>query len=115
MKQFLYIIASLLLTAGCTPEPSQDEVVKLSVDKTSLEFTGEGGEQTFTVTASEQVFLVPGDGWVTAKKGNVSADHKTVVTVTAQKNTVAQARETKISVVAGEEKMYVEVSQAIKT
>ena len=111
MKQFLYIIASLLLTAGCTPEPSQDEVVKLSVDKTSLEFTGEGGEQTFTVTASEQVFLVPGDGWVTAKKGNVSADHKTVVTVTAQKNTVAQARETKISVVAGEEKMYVEVSQ----
>lgn len=112
MKQFLYIIASLLLAAGCTPESSQNtEVVKLSVDKTSLEFTGEGGEQTFTVTASEQVFLVPGDGWVTAKKGNVSADHKTVVTVTAQKNTVAQARETKISVVAGEEKMYVEVSQ----
>ena len=111
MKQFLYIIASLLLTAGCTSEPSQAEVVKLSVDKTSLEFTGEGGEQTFTVTASEQVFLVPGDGWVTAKKGSASADHKTVVTVTAQKNTVAQARETKISVVAGDEKMYVEVSQ----
>ena len=40
------------------------ESVKLSVDKTSLEFTAEGGEQTFTVTASEQLYLVPGDGWV---------------------------------------------------
>jgi len=95
MKTIPYILSLILLAVSCGPDaPKQQETVKLSVDRTSLEFTGEGGEQTFTVTASEQVFLVPGDGWVTAKTGNVSADHKTVVTVTAQKNTVAQARET---------------------
>lgn len=100
------------MAMSCGPEgPQKTDPVKLSVDKTSLEFAAEGGEQTFTVTASEQLYLVPGDSWVSVKKGTRSADHKTVVTVTVQKNTVAAVRETRISVVAGEEKMYVEVSQ----
>ena len=112
MKKILFILASLFLAAGCGPDtPQEAETVKLSVDKTSLAFTAEGGEQTFTVTASEQLYLVPGDGWVAVKKGTKSKDHKTVVTVTVQKNTVAQARETRISVVAGDEKAYVELSQ----
>ena len=102
----------ILLAVSCGPDaPQQQESVKLSVDKTSLEFTAEGGEQTFTVTASEQLYLVPGDGWVSVKKGTKSPDHKTVVTVTVQKNTMTEVRETRISVVAGDEKMYVEVSQ----
>lgn len=100
----------MAVAVSCGPDAPQQETVKLSVDKTSLEFTAEGGEQTFTVTASEQIYLVPGDGWVSAKKG-IKTGNNTVVTVEVQKNTVAQARETKISVVAGEEKMYVEVSQ----
>ena len=112
MKRILYILSAILMAISCAPEgPQKTDSVNLSVDKTTLEFAAEGGEQTFTVTASEQLYLVPGDGWVSAKKGNRSADHKTVVTVTAQKNTVAAVRETRISVVAGEEKMYVEVSQ----
>lgn len=102
------------MAISCGPEgPQKTDPVKLSVDKTSLEFAAEGGEQTFTVTASEQLYLVPGDGWVSVKKGTKSADHKTVVTVTVEKNTVAAVRETRISVVAGEEKMYVEVSQEV--
>lgn len=112
MKRLLYIITSMFLITGCGPEnPQQTETVKLSVDKTSLEFAAEGGEQTFTVTASEQLYLVPGDGWVSARKASKTADHKTVVTVTVQKNTVAQERQTRLSVVAGDEKMYVEISQ----
>ena len=112
MKTIPYILSLILLAVSCGPdEPQKPETVKPSVDKTSLEFTAEGGEQTFVATASETLYLVPGDGWVTAKKGSVSADHKTVVTVTAQKNTAAQARETKISVVTGDEKFYVEVTQ----
>ena len=90
------------MAMSCGPEgPQTTDPVKLAVDKTSLEFAAEGGEQTFTVTASEQLYLVPGDGWVTVKKGTKSADHKTVVTVAVQKNTVAAVRETRISVVAG--------------
>ena len=112
MKRILYILSAILMAISCgQEEPQKTDPVKLSVDKTSLEFAAEGGEQTFTVTASEQLYLVPGDGWVSVKKGTKSADHKTVVTVTVQKNTVAAVRETRISVVAGEEKMYVEVSQ----
>ena len=112
MKTIPYILSLILLAVSCGPDaPQQQEAVKLSVDKTSLEFTAEGGEQTFTVTASEQLYLVPGDGWVSVKKGTKSPDHKTVVTVTVQKNTMTEVRETRISVVAGDEKMYVEVSQ----
>lgn len=108
----LYLFAALLAFASCSPEAEQEQqTVKLSVDKTSLEFSAEGGDQTFTVTASEQLYLVPGENWISAKKGAKSADHKTVVTLTAQKNTVAEARQTRLSVVAGEEKIYVEVVQ----
>lgn len=113
MINFVYILIAILLAVSCGPDaPQQPEAVKLSVDKTSLEFPDEGGEQTFTVTASEQVYLVPGDGWVSASKGTKGADNKTLVTVTAQKNILPEERQTRISVVAGEEKMYVEVSQA---
>lgn len=106
------MLSAILMAMSCGPDdPQVEQAVKLSVDKTSLEFTAEGGEQTFTVTASEQLYLVPGDGWVSVKKGTKSPDHKTVVTVTVQKNTMTEVRETKISVVAGDEKMYVEVSQ----
>ena len=109
MKQIIFFLASLFLTAGCSPEMPQTETVKLSVDKTVLEFPGEGGEQTFTVTASEKVLLVPNDAWIKAVKGAVSADYKSVVTVTAEKNPAQEERQTKISVVAGEEKVYVVV------
>lgn len=106
------MLSAILMAMSCgTEEPQKSEPVKLSVDKTSLEFTAEGGEQTLTVTASEQLYLVPGDGWVSVKKGAKSPDHKTVVTVTVQKNTMTEVRETKISVVAGDDKIYVEVSQ----
>ena len=112
MKQIIYILTSLFMIAGCGPDdPQPAEKVMLSVDKTSLEFTADGGEQTFTVTASEQLFIVPGDTWLTYSKGVKSSDHKTVVTITADKNNATKARQTRISVVAGDEKKYVEVSQ----
>ncbi len=102
----------LMLALSCGPaSPDQQETVRLSVDRTSLEFPAEGGEQTFTVTASEQVYLVPGDTWVKTKKG-ASAENKTEVKVTVEKNMLPEVRKTRISVVAGEEKQYVEISQA---
>lgn len=113
MKITAYILSLILLAVSCgTDNPQRAEAVKLSVDKASLEFTAEGGSQTFTVTASERLYLVPGDGWVSAFQGSKSADNKTVVTVTVQENTATEVRQTRISVVAGEDKQYVEVSQA---
>ena len=112
MKQILYILTALFLIAGCGPDDPQTETVRLSVDKTSLEFTAEGGDQTFTVTASEQVYIVPGENWLKFKKGAAGSDYKATVTITAEANTATEPRQTRISVVAGEEKHYVDVTQA---
>ena len=84
MKQILYILTALFMIASCGPDDPQTETVRLSVDKTSLEFTAEGGDQTFTVTASEQVYIVPGENWLKFKKGATSSDYKAVVTITAE-------------------------------
>ena len=85
--------------------------MKLSADKTTLEFAAEGGEQTLTVTASEKLYVVA-DTWLTAKQGTKSADHKIVVTFTAAANDKAAERAVKVSLVAGDEKVYVDVTQA---
>ena len=105
----------MLLAMSCGPEsPEQQENVILSVDKTTLDFNTDGGEKTFTVTASGQFSVVPGEKWLTAKKGTKSGD-KTVVTVTATKNYALEARQTKITITSGDQKRYVEVSQKSAT
>ena len=116
MKQIIYILTSLFLTAGCGPDtPRPAETVKLSVDNTTLEFTAEGGEQTFTVTASEQVYLVPADTWIKASRAAADDSFRSVVTVTAGKNPTTEPRQTRLSVVAGDEKLYVDITQAAGT
>ena len=105
----------MLLAMSCGPEsPEQQENVILSVDKTTLDFNTDGGEKTFTVTSSGQFSVVPGEKWLTAKKGAKSGD-KTVVTVTATKNYALEARQTKITITSGDQKRYVEVSQKSAT
>lgn len=112
MKHILYILTSMFLAAGCGPDAkTETQSVALSTDKTTLEFAAEGGDQTFTVTASETLYLVPGENWVKARKGTKSEDHKTVVTVTVEANSATSPRQTSISVVAGDEKKYVTVNQ----
>ena len=115
MIRIVYILAAMLLAMSCGPEsPEQQENVILSVDKTTLDFNTDGGEKTFTVTSSGQFSVVPGEKWLTAKKGAKSGD-KTVVTVTATKNYALEARQTKITITSGDQKRYVEVSQKSAT
>lgn len=105
----------MLLAMSCGPEsPEQQENVILSVDKNTLDFNTDGGEKTITVTSSGQFSVVPGEKWLTAKKGARSGD-KTVVTVTATKNYALEARQTKITITSGDQKRYVEVSQKSAT
>lgn len=115
MIKIVYILAAMLLAMSCGPEsPEQQENVILSVDKTTLDFNTDGGEKTITVTSSGQFSVVPGEKWLTAKKGARSGD-KTVVTVTATKNYALEARQTKITITSGDQKRYVEVSQKSAT
>lgn len=115
IRHFALLLASLPLWA-CNPDNRgiKTELVPLSVDKTSVDFPAEGGEQTFTVTASEKVFAVPGDDWLTATAGAEDASHRRTVTLAAQENASREERTTRVSVVAGEEKIYVDVRQAAK-
>ena len=115
MVKIVYILAAMLLAMSCGPEsPEQKEKVILSVDKNTLDFNTDGGEKTITVTSSGQFSVVPGEKWLTAKKGSKSGD-KTVVTVTATKNYALEARQTKITITSGDQKRYVEVSQKSAT
>lgn len=105
----------MLLAMSCGPEsPEQQENVILSVDKNTLDFNTDGGEKTITVTSSGQFSVVPGEKWLTAKKGSKSGD-KTVVTVTATKNYALEARQTRIAITSGDQNRYVEVSQKSAT
>ena len=107
-------MSALFMAAGCGPDTSaNDEAVALSVDKTTIEFTAEGGEQIFVVTASEGFYFPSFDAdWLTLEKGGKDAHNKTVVTVKVQENTIPLRRQVRINVSDGKEKAYVDVVQA---
>ena len=102
----------LLMSLGCSTEAPQDDVVKISADKTTLEFAAEGGEQTFTVTSSDPFYVMDTKlDWISAVKGAKDADNKTVVTVTVQENTMKVRRQATLYVSTGKEKASVEIVQ----
>ena len=103
MRRLIYFLAAAIAMVACGPDDQpQVETIPLSIDVKSLDFAAEGGEKTFTATASEQLYLVPGDSWVKASKGTKGSDNKTVVTVTVAANDSEQERSTQLSVVAGD-------------
>lgn len=112
MKNILLILSVFFASVGCGPDTPQDEAVKLSVDRNSIEFAAKGGEQTFTVTSAGGFYFpaVEAD-WLTIEKGGKGADNKTVVTVKAQENTLPLRRQVRISISNGKEKAYVDVVQ----
>lgn len=113
MKSMLYALLFCLLAVSCGPEPQpQPDHVGLSADKTALEFVAEGGEQTVMVTASEKLYIVTGESWLKAKQGTKSQDQKVEVTFTATANEASQERSVRVSLVAGDEKVYIDVTQA---
>lgn len=113
MKMTLLTILSIFLAVSCGPDPQpQPEHVALSADKTALEFTADGGEQTVVVATSEKLYVVTGENWLKFKQGTKDDDQKIVVTFTATENESTTVRTAKVSLVAGEEKVYVDVTQA---
>ena len=114
MKTLLLIMSVLFMATGCGPDTSvNDEAVALSVDKTTVEFTAEGGEQIFCVTTSEGFYFPSFEAdWVTLEKGGKDADNKTAVTVKVQENTLPLRRQVRINISNGKEKAYVDVVQA---
>lgn len=112
-------IAALFSAAAltcCSPEEKgvNGDTVTLSVDKTSLDFGAAAGEQVFNVETSGKLYVVPGADWISASAKASGTPYKYSVTVSANENVTREERTTRISVVAGDEKKYVEVRQQAK-
>ena len=112
MKYLLFILSTLLMAISCGPdEADASEHVRLTVDKPLLEFPAEGGEDTVHVRTSEMLYVVPADKWVSCERKPLGKDYAYDVIVKAEKNGAYEPRSTRISVISGEEKFYIEVSQ----
>ncbi|MDE6871835.1 MAG: cellulase family glycosylhydrolase [Bacteroidales bacterium] len=119
IKYFILAFSAVLVSLVpqcCTPENNAGNgaSVPLDIDRTSLEFSAAGGEQAFAAVASERLYVVPGADWIAVSSSAAEEAGKYVVTVTAYANTVREERITRVSVVAGDEKKYVEVRQEAK-
>lgn len=121
MKIMKHILPALCMAAACTlscctpgEKPGVGDRLSLDVDAGLLEFGPDGGEQTFVATASEKLYAVPGADWVLASVSASGEAGRHVVTVNVGRNEVREERSTRISVVAGDEKKYVEVRQEAK-
>ena len=113
MKSILYILTMLLLSTGCGSKLSDEpSAAELSADKTVLEFTAEGGVQTFTVTTLGGFYIMDiSADWVTAVKGSKDAEGKTPVSVTVMEHNLPTDRRATISVSNGKQRAHVEVIQ----
>lgn len=113
MKNLLCLLSVLFMSAGCGPDDTQNtDAVKLSVDKEVLEFTAEGGQQTFTVTSSDAFYFPAFEvDWISAKKGVKNSENETVVTVTATENPLSMQRKTRMYISTGTEKIHVDIVQ----
>lgn len=111
MKNLLYILLMVFLSTGCGPENARNiDEVTLSVDRSVLEFTAEGGEQSVAVTSSAPFYLLPGESWVSVEKGTKTGND-TPVKITVAENASADARSTRVTISSGTEKAEVEISQ----
>ena len=113
MKRLLYVIGVLLVITSCggtkIEQPNLNPL-ELKVDKQKLEFTAAGGTLEFTVSAQYNPNLSPWEKWYTLEKGTWE-NNRVTVKVTASANTETKERTGKISVVSGDQKLYVEIVQ----
>ena len=115
MKRIFGLLLICAVLAACNGNTkNEDTPIEMSIDTAALSFGNNGGEQSFTVTAAQKVFVVPKDSWLSARTGDADPQHKTVVTITAAPNEDYAPRESRLTVVAGDERQYVTVTQAAK-
>lgn len=115
MKRLLYILAFLPLVVSCGEKVQPDvENVPLSIDRQSLTFAAEGGTAVFNVKSQTNPDITSWERWYELSKGKWESQ-SVAVTVKVPANPTAEERTGKIAVVCGDEKKYVEVSQAAGT
>ncbi len=111
MKRVLALLAAVAGILACDgPEEPEKEKVKLQVSPVELSIDEKGGEVSFSVTSAEKPYIVGSYNWC---RYFVSAftDHKTTVNIEVSENNGTEAREADFSVVCGDEKIKVRLTQ----
>lgn len=109
--------ALLLLAVACTFScKSKDNVTPdspdtaFSVNPEKIEVPANGGERSFTVTASQKPYIVGSYDWCKSSQ-SAFAGNRITVTLNISENRSEQAREARFSIVCGSDKKYVTVTQ----
>ena len=119
MKAFTHILTSLLfpviliIGCGCEKSASQSGDTKnipLEVDPQELVFESASSSTTFTVRSSSKPSVVSNASWCKSSVG-AFAQGQCSVTVNVEENTSTEQRTAYLSVVCGQEKLKVTVSQ----
>ena len=84
--------------------------VELKVSASSVSFDQFGGEQTVTVTSSQQPTASTDNKWCGVEVGTISSDKETVVTISAGANRTKEARSGSVTISCGDQSVTVNVS-----
>ena len=115
-----YSIISILLLFSCLTACGGDDNVNdspgasqavISLSKSSLEFTGEAGEQSVTLTTNHEWAATTSDSWITVSPES-STQQNATLTVKVQKNGNYDSREGMVTIMAGAAREYIKVTQA---
>lgn len=111
IKHLLFGLFAVAAAVACEPEVEVTPV--LNVDKESVALEATAAEATFAVTSNQSWTATADQDWVTLEPASGEASDKAVtVKVTAEDNTVEEARTATVTVTAGELTKTVAVSQA---
>lgn len=111
MKKTLALLAAFCCILACRkPAEPEAEDIKLQVSPTELEADADGGDCSFSVTSAQSPYIVGSYDWCSVTK-SAFADHKTTVSVKVSENKSTEVRTAQFSVVCGDEKKYVNLSQ----
>lgn len=103
----------VLMAASCQKESSSGETApQLELEKTTVEFTAQAGEQTIGFSANERPSAVKNGDWLTVSVNY--SDGKGSITVKVAANEKTAERTAAVSVVCGSLKKSIDVRQAAK-
>lgn len=112
---FFMMVPMVMVAASCSGDSDDDgsqpvtDVITLS--SKSLNFDGNAGSQTVTISTNHEWAASVSDSWISVTPNN-STNQNTTLTVSVQKNGEYDGREGTITIMAGAAREYISVKQA---
>lgn len=108
-------LATLFAVVACdTPEEPKAPVL-ITFNPTTVEFEGDGGEQTITLSAKESWTAKAEDKWLTLTTTSGEAGEAIEFTLSATRNNALAVREGKVTFAIGNQNVELTIEQAAST